>query len=121
MSEERPVVPAGEITENDKILAALSYPIPIVGVVILVVDEMRKRPFQKYHALQAIAVNILLWAVIGILRAVLGLLPWILDDVLGPLPLLLWLVTLYWGYLAYKGQYLEIPWLTGFLKEMKLL
>jgi hypothetical protein len=29
---------------------------------------------------------------------------------------LLWFVTLYWAYLAYQGQYFEIPGLTNFLK-----
>jgi len=30
--------------------------------------------------------------------------------------LLLWLVTFYWAYKAYQGEYFEIPGLTGFLK-----
>lgn len=96
-----------DINDQDKLMAALSYPIGIVALVVLLVEDMRKRPFQKYHAVQALAVNI----IIVILAIVLG---WTI--VLACVPLLLWLVTLYWAYKAYQGEYFEIPGLTNFLK-----
>ena len=96
-----------DINDQDKLMAALSYPIGIVALVILLVEDMKKRPFQKYHAVQALAVNI----VIIILAIVLG---WTVF--LACVPLLLWLVTFYWAYQAYQGQYLVIPGLTSFLK-----
>jgi uncharacterized membrane protein len=96
-----------DITDQDKLMAALSYPIGIVALVVLLVEDMRNRPFQKYHAVQALAVNI----IIIILAIVLG---WTI--VLACVPLLLWLVTLYWAYKAYQGEYFEIPGLTNFLK-----
>jgi uncharacterized membrane protein len=96
-----------DITDQDKLMAALSYPIGIVALVVLLVEDMRNRPFQKYHAVQALAVNI----IIVILAIVLG---WTI--VLACVPLLLWLVTLYWAYKAYQGEYFEIPGLTNFLK-----
>ena len=96
-----------DITDQDKLWAALSYPIGIIAIVILVVEDMKKRPFQKYHAVQALAVNVVLL----ILSIVLG---WTV--VLACVPLLLWLVTLYWAYKAYQGEYFEIPGLTNFLK-----
>lgn len=96
-----------EINDQDKLMAALSYPIGIVAIVILLVEDMKKRPFQKYHAVQALAVNIILI----VLSIVLG---WTV--ILACLPLLLWLVTLYWAYKAYQGEYFEIPGLTNFLK-----
>lgn len=96
-----------EITSNDKLMAALSYPIGIVAIVILLVEDMKSRPFQKYHAVQALAVNVIL--------VVLGLaLSWTV--ILACVPLLLWLVTFYWGYEAYQGKSFEIPGLTPFLK-----
>ena len=76
-----------EITSNDKLMAALSYPIGIVAIVILLVEDMKSRPFQKYHAVQALAVNVVLIV-----------------------------LTFYWAYLAYQGQYFDIPGLTPFLK-----
>jgi uncharacterized membrane protein len=39
----------------------------------------------------------------------------------GSLPVLLWLVTLYWAYEAYQGKFFEIPWLTEFLKGQNWL
>ncbi len=96
-----------DINDQDKLMAALSYPIGIVAIVILVVEDMKNRPFQKYHAIQALAVNVL----IIVLSIVLG---WTI--VLACVPMLLWFVTLYWAYLAYQGQYFEIPGLTNFLK-----
>jgi len=97
-----------EITSNDKLMAALSYPIGIVAIVILLVEDMKSRPFQKYHAVQALAVNV----VLIVLSVVLG---WTV--ILACVPLLLWLVTFYWAYLAYQGQYFDIPGLTPFLKS----
>ncbi len=97
-----------EITSNDKLMAALSYPIGIVAIVILLVEDMKSRPFQKYHAVQALAVNVILF----VLSIVLG---WTV--ILACVPLLLWLVTFYWAYLAYQGQYFDIPGLTPFLKS----
>ncbi len=96
-----------DINDQDKLMAALSYPIGIVAIVILLVEDMKNRPFQKYHAVQALAVNVVLL----ILSIVLG---WTV--VLACVPLLLWLVTFYWAYQAYQGQYFEIPGLTGLLK-----
>jgi uncharacterized membrane protein len=96
-----------DINDQDKLMAALSYPIGIVAIVILLVQDMKNRPFQKYHAVQALAVNIILI----VLSIVLG---WTV--VLACLPLLLWLVTLYWAYKAYQGEYFEIPGLTSFLR-----
>ena len=81
--------------------------VAIVALVILLVEDMKNRPFQKYHAVQALAVNV----VIVILSIVLG---WTV--ILACLPVLLWFVTLYWAYKAYQGEYFEIPALTGFLK-----
>jgi uncharacterized membrane protein len=88
-------------------MAALAYPIGIVAIVILLVEDMKKRPFQKYHAVQALAVNVILI----VLSIVLG---WTV--ILACVPLLLWLVTLYWAYKAYQAEYFEIPGLTNFLR-----
>jgi uncharacterized membrane protein len=107
-------VPASDVTDNDRLMAAISYPIPIVAIVILLVEEMKNRPFQKYHAVQAIAANILLWIVIAVAGAILTALT---IGICGWLPSLLWLVTIYWALQAYKGLYFEIPWLTQFMKK----
>ncbi len=96
-----------EINSNDKLLAALSYPIGLVAIIILLVEDMKSRPFQKYHAIQALGVNV----VLVVLSTVLMLIPFV-----GCIVPLLWLVTFYWAYQAYQGQYFDIPGVTPFLK-----
>ena len=107
-------IPAADATDNDRLMAALSYPIPIVGIVILLVETMKNRPFQKFHAVQAIAANIALWLVIAVLGAIIGA---ITAGCLGWVPSILWLVTIYWALQAYKGLYFDIPWLSQFMKK----
>jgi uncharacterized membrane protein len=121
MAENYTVPPAGDITDNDKLMAALSYPIPIVAIIILLVQDMKSRPFQKFHAVQALAANIVLWVIVAVLSCILGLLTAFIGGLCGMVPLLLWIVTLYWAYQAYQGQYFEIPWLTQFLKKQSWL
>jgi uncharacterized membrane protein len=92
---------------NDKILAALSYPIPIIGIVILVSEQMKAKPFLKFHAVQSIAFNIVIWVVYGII-SLTGI---------GALCFpLFWLATLWPAWYAYQGQMYELPWLTNFLR-----
>jgi uncharacterized membrane protein len=120
MAQEMGTMPGGELTDQDKLMAALSYPIPIVALIILLVEDMKNRPFQKFHAVQALAINIALWVIVFILSCVLGTVVGLLTlgvgSLCGLVPLLLWFVTLYWAYLAYQGQYFDIPVITDFIK-----
>jgi uncharacterized membrane protein len=118
MAEAYTPPPSGDITDRDKLMAALSYPIPLVAIIILLVQEMKSRPFQKFHAVQALAVNIVLWVIVFVLSCILGA---ITAGCLGWIPIILWLVTLWWGWQAYQGKYFELPWLTEFLKSQKWL
>jgi uncharacterized membrane protein len=121
MAEEFVTPPVDDITDNDKLMAALSYPIPIVAIIILIAEDMKARPFQKYHAVQALAANIALWVVIILLSCILAALSFFVGGLCGFIALLLWLITLYWAYEAYQGKYFEIPWLTDFLKGQNWL
>jgi uncharacterized membrane protein len=120
MAQEMGPTPGGELTDQDKLMAALSYPIPIVAIIILLVEDMKNRPFQKFHAVQALAANIALWVIVLILSCVLGTVVGLvtlgIGSICGLVPLLLWFITLYWAYLAYQGQYLNIPVITDFIK-----
>ncbi len=103
---------AGEITENDKLMAALSYPIPIVAIVILVSETNKARPFQRYHAVQALAFWVVL-AVIGIVLSVITL-------GFGSLCLpILWLISLWPAYEAYQGKYMKMPVITDFIRNQR--
>ncbi len=93
----------------------------IVAIIILLVEDMNARPFQKYHAVQALAANVALWVVIILLSCLLGALTFFIGGLCGMLPIFLWCVTLYWAYEAYQGKYFEIKWITNFLKDQNWL
>jgi uncharacterized membrane protein len=109
--------PPDDVNENDRLMAALSYPIPIVGIIILLAEDMKVRPFQKYHAVQSLAANVALWVIITVLGCVLAAVTFFIGGVCGLVPLVLWFATLYWAYLAYQGQTFEIPYITEFCRK----
>jgi uncharacterized membrane protein len=97
-----------DITSDDKLWAALGYPIFIIAIIVLLMEDKKKRPFIKYHAVQALAVNIALWVLILILS---------ITVILALCTPFLWLVTLYFAYQAYQGKYFELPVITNFIKN----
>jgi uncharacterized membrane protein len=121
MAEDYTVPPVDDITDNDKLMAALSYPIPLVAIIILLVEDMKNRPFQRWHAIQALAANVVLWVLIVVLGCILGAVTVFIGGLCGTAAILLWFVTLYWAYEAYQGKYFEIPWLTNFMKSQNWL
>ncbi|MHB8133987.1 MAG: DUF4870 domain-containing protein [Anaerolineaceae bacterium] len=97
----------GEVSSDDKLMAALAYVFsPIVPVILLLMEDKKNRPFIKAHNAQALAIGIVMIIVVPILAAVTfgcgGI---------------LWLVMLYWAYKAYKGEYVNIPVITDFVKK----
>ncbi len=99
-----------EITNDDKLWAALGYPISILALVALLMEDKKARPFIKFHAVQSLAFNIALGVVAFILSTVtLGF---------GALCIpVFWLATLWPAYDAYQGNYTEIPFITNFIKN----
>lgn len=98
-------------TSNDKLLAALTYPVPIVGIIILVSDSMKNNPFLRFHAIQSIALGVVLF----VLSFIIGLIP-----VVGCLTPLIWLgITIYFAYQAYQGKTFDIPVITDFCRNQK--
>ena len=43
-----------DITSDDKLWAALGYPIFIIALIMLFVEGKKDRPFIKFHAVQAL-------------------------------------------------------------------
>ena len=107
--EETPAL-EGDITDNDKLMAALSYPIPIVAIAILLSETNKVRPFQTFHAVQALA----FWVVLGAITFVLCIVTAAIGILCFPV---LWLVSLWPAYEAYQGKYTEIPVLTDFIRK----
>jgi uncharacterized membrane protein len=98
-----------EPTQDDFLWAGLSYPIFFVmPIIALLMDEKKVRPFIKYHATQALIIQVIL-LIIMVLSSftLIGLccLP------------ILWGITLWPAYEAYQGKMLEIPVLTDFARN----
>ena len=107
MSEDSP--PQAEITSDDKLWAAIGYPIPILPIMVLLMEEKKDRPFLRFHAIQSLAFNAAVWVLITIFIAVtVGF-----GVFCAPL---LWLVTLWPAYDSFQGNYTEIPVITNFIK-----
>lgn len=105
---EQPIDP--QITNDDKLWAALGYPIPIIPIIVLLMEEKKGRPFLKFHAVQSLVFNVALWIINTILVAVsLGIGAFCVP--------LVWLVTLWPAYESYQGKYLELPIITAFIKN----
>ena len=97
---EQPINP--DVTSDDKLWAALGYPIPLIAIIALLMEEKKDRPFIKFHAVQSIAFNIAIWAIILVLSVVtLGI-----GAVCAPV---FWLVTLWPAFDSYNGKKTEIP------------
>jgi uncharacterized membrane protein len=112
---EQPINP--ELTSDDKLWAALGYPIALVALIVLFMEDKKNRPFIKYHAVQSLAVNVALFIVIFIFGCILAIVTFFIGGLGGTLPSVLWLVTLWPAYEAYNGKYLEIPFITNFIKK----
>jgi uncharacterized membrane protein len=118
-----PAAPVSDVNDNDKLMAALSYFFtPIVGIIVLLVDTMKVRPYQKYHAIQSIGLFVA-EIVFYVLACVLYVACTTVS--LGFLGFCLWVVffiplipNIYYTYLAYaKPSYFEIPVLTKFMVQ----
>ena len=111
--EEEPTSPATvspDATSDDKLWAALSYVFaPIVGIILLLMQEKKVRPFIKFHAVQSIAVSVAFWILATIITTVTV-------GIGGLCVPLVWLVFLYWAYKAYQGNLVNIPVVTNFIK-----
>jgi uncharacterized membrane protein len=100
-----------EVSDDDKLWAMLSW-IPFVGIVLailaLLMEPQKDRAFVRFHAVQAIGANV----IIGIVSLILSI-----TVVLICITPFLWLATIYPAIKAYQGEWLELPWLTGFCKS----
>jgi len=96
------------VTSDDKLWSALGYPIPLIAIIVLLMEEKKARPFIKFHAVQ----SLILWAVLIVLMFVLTVT--VIGAICAPF---LWLVSLWPAYDSYKGNLTEIPVITKFMKN----
>lgn len=110
------------LNSNDRLLAALGYIFFIVAVVVAVLDETKRKPLLKDHAVQGIGfavasfiyqfvAGIVYFCAVIITFGILAFVLWVIFFV----PLV---VGLYIAYVAYTQDGLvEIPLLTQFMAE----
>lgn len=112
MSEQAPFSPAPspDVTSDDKLWAAIGYPIPIVPIIVLLMEEKKNRPFIRYHAVQSLLLNVALWAVYLVITVV----TFGIASLCAPL---VWLVTLWPAYEAYNGKLTELPVISKLMKN----
>lgn len=120
-----------DATNDDRIMAALAYAsqllIPLVlPIIILISETSKQRPFQRYHAVQSIAVAVVIYALELVLFVMAGMaagtiiLALCLCFIL-PAMIALWLLPLYYAMLAYNGKRFRIRGLTQFLEDQRWL
>ncbi len=106
-----PVAP----TEDDRLWGMLAW-LPAIGwifaILILVMEDRKGRPFQRFHAVNALGFAIAL----GILNIILSL-TGIGFLISCPLSIFALLYQIYMAVQAYQGNQTEVPWLTNFAKQ----
>jgi len=112
MTEEKIVDP--NVTSDDKTWALLSYLFIIFPIIILLMDDKKDRPFLKAHFPQALAFQIAVVIVGGIIGAVTFFIGGAGGICIG---ILSWIPKIIWGIKAYNGEYVEIPVITDFVKN----
>lgn len=121
-----------DASNDDRLIAFLCYVtqlfVPVVMPLIVLFSESSKnRPFQRYHAVQSLALSILIALVLGAMSiggSILFIIPiigWLVGGLLLCLVPIVGLMSvvalLYYGFQAYQGKRFAIPGLTSVLQE----
>jgi uncharacterized membrane protein len=102
MAEENVVAAdAGELTQDDKLWSLLSYIFcPLIGIIMLLIEDKKSRPFIKYNAWVSILLGVLTIVLSGIC--------------IGPL---VWIYAIYLGIKSYQGEKVEVPVISDFVRN----
>ncbi len=122
----------GQITDNDKLFAALSYIFWPLAIFVLFSETNKNRPFQRYHAVQALGVVVALVAVgmvFGCFFCIVNVFVSVIADslstclscIITPVGLIPLAIILWFAYRAFQGEQFEIPYLTEFMKGQSWL
>ena len=101
MVEEMGAMPGGEVTQDDKLWALLSYIFcPLIGIIVLLLEDKKDRPFIKYNAWVSI--------ILGVIAIILS---WFCIDIL------VWFYAIYLGIKSYGGEWVEVPVISDFVRN----
>lgn len=112
-------------TENDKMLSGLSYVSQLVlpavmPIVLLISDEGKRSPFVRHHTVHSLALLVasiayeLVAAIASLIIGAIAPCLWVLLWILFFLPAVPFL---YYGVKAFQGQYVDVPYVTDFLRR----
>lgn len=98
----------GEVTQDDKLWALLSWLLWPVALVALLLEDKRARPFIRYNAVQSLALTVVGWVLAGVLSLIF------IGCIIG----IAWLVyVIILAVQSYQGKWVVIPFLTDFCKR----
>jgi uncharacterized membrane protein len=102
MAEENVVTAdAGELTQDDKLWSLLSYIFcPLIGIIMLLIEDKKNRPFIKYNAWVSIWLGIIVILTSGFCVG-----------------LLVWIYAIYLGIKSYQGEKVEVPVISDFVRN----
>lgn len=113
------------VGSENRLLAALGYPVWVVALVVVVTD-LRKDPFLRYHGWQALfgIAWFVLWVGLTVAGAVLSFVPFVgflFSFLTGTLMFLAWaILSVVYAVRAYQGQRFEIPVVAGLCRRYML-
>jgi uncharacterized membrane protein len=92
---------SGEITQDDKLWSLLSYIFcPLIGIIMLLIEDKKNRPFIKYNAWVSIWLGIVVVITSGFCVGVL-----------------VWIYAIYLGIKSYQGEKVEVPVISDFVRN----
>jgi uncharacterized membrane protein len=104
--EESPVespMDSGEVTDDDRLWGLLSWLLWPLAVAALLMESKKGRPFIKYNAVCSLAFSVVLYVVGTITFGCLLLVGWVYMIIL--------------AIQAYQGRWVEVPFLSDFVKK----
>ncbi len=121
-----------QISSDDRLIAMLCYisqlVVPLVlPAIVLLSQNTRERPYQRYHAAQSLALTLallglfivvslatLIWQIVPLVGALVGLVVLCLSPLAAVGAVVLYLL---YGIEAYNGKWFTIPIITPFLRD----
>ena len=92
---------SGEITQDDKLWSLLSYIFcPLIGIIMLLIEDKKNRPFIKYNAWVSIWLGIIVILTSGFCIGVI-----------------VWIYAIYLGIKSYQGEKVEVPVISDFVRN----
>ena len=98
-----------EASSDERLWAALAYIFsPIVPILVLLLEDKKDNPYIKLHSVQALTWSVA-YVVIGTILSITIVLACIVPFI--------WFIQVYWAYLAYQGNEVNIPVISDFVKN----